>query len=51
LRSRSSLAAAVATLIAQGRTNPEIAAALVLSPYTVQDHVKNQFEKTGVSSL
>jgi DNA-binding CsgD family transcriptional regulator len=40
----------VATLIAQGRSNPEIAEALVLSPYTVQDHIKNLFEKTGVSS-
>ncbi len=40
----------IATLIAQGRTNPEIAEALVLSPYTVQDHIKSLFEKTGVSS-
>ena len=40
----------VATMLAQGLTNPEIADALVLSPYTVQDHVKNLFEKTGVSS-
>ncbi len=40
----------IATLIAQGRTNPEIADALVLSPYTVQDHIKSLFEKTGVSS-
>ncbi len=40
----------VATLLAQGRSNPEIAEALVLSPYTVQDHIKNLFEKTGVSS-
>jgi DNA-binding CsgD family transcriptional regulator len=40
----------VATLIAQGRSNPEIAEALVLSPYTVQDHIKNLFEKTGVGT-
>jgi DNA-binding CsgD family transcriptional regulator len=40
----------IATLLAQGLTNSEIADALVLSPYTVQDHVKNLFEKTGVSS-
>jgi DNA-binding CsgD family transcriptional regulator len=40
----------IATLIAQGLTNPEIAASLVLSPYTVQDHIKSLFEKTGVSS-
>jgi DNA-binding CsgD family transcriptional regulator len=35
----------VATLIAQGRTNPEIAEALVLSPYTVQDHIKKLFRE------
>jgi DNA-binding CsgD family transcriptional regulator len=40
----------VATLIAQGRSNPEIAEALVLSPYTVQDHIKSLFEKTGVGA-
>ena len=37
-------------LLAQGRTNPEIAETLVLSPYTVQDHIKSLFEKTSVSS-
>ena len=42
--------AEIATLIAQGLTNPEIARRLVLSPYTVQDHVKSLFEKTGVAS-
>jgi DNA-binding CsgD family transcriptional regulator len=40
----------VATLIARGLTNPEIAEALVLSPHTVSDHVKSLFEKLGVSS-
>jgi DNA-binding CsgD family transcriptional regulator len=40
----------IAILLAQGLTNPEIARRLVLSPYTVQDHTKSLFEKTGVSS-
>jgi DNA-binding NarL/FixJ family response regulator len=40
----------VAALLAQGCSNSEIAAALVVSPYTVQDHIKSLFEKTGVSS-
>jgi DNA-binding NarL/FixJ family response regulator len=40
----------VAALLAQGLSNAEIAAAMVVSPYTVQDHVKSLFEKTGVSS-
>jgi DNA-binding CsgD family transcriptional regulator len=40
----------VAVLLARGLTNPEIAATLVLSPYTVQDHIKSLFEKTDVSS-
>jgi len=40
----------VATLLAQGLSNTEIAAKLLLSPFTVQDHIKKLFEKTGVSS-
>jgi DNA-binding CsgD family transcriptional regulator len=40
----------IATLLAQGLSNAEIAEALVLSPYTVQDHIKSLFEKTQVGS-
>ena len=40
----------VATLVARGLTNPEIAQALVLSPHTVQDHIKSLFEKLDVGS-
>jgi DNA-binding CsgD family transcriptional regulator len=40
----------IAGLLAAGLTNPEIAARLVLSPYTVQDHIKSLLEKTNVSS-
>jgi DNA-binding CsgD family transcriptional regulator len=40
----------VAVLLAQGLSNPEIATELTLSLYTVQDHVKSLFEKTGVAS-
>jgi DNA-binding CsgD family transcriptional regulator len=40
----------VATLLARGLATPEIAETLVLSPHTVQDHVKSLFEKVGVSS-
>jgi DNA-binding CsgD family transcriptional regulator len=40
----------VATLIARGLSNPEIAEALVLSPHTVNDHVKSLFEKLDVAS-
>ena len=40
----------VATLLARGLTNPEIAEALCLSPHTVQDHTKSLFEKLGVGS-
>ncbi len=40
----------VATLIARGLSNAEIAAALVLSSHTVEDHTKALFEKVGVRS-
>jgi DNA-binding CsgD family transcriptional regulator len=40
----------VATLVARGLTNPEIATTLVLSPHTVGDHVKSLFEKMGVAT-
>ena len=40
----------IAGLLAAGLTNPAIAERLVLSPYTVQDHIKSLFEKTDVSS-
>lgn len=40
----------VATLLARGLTNPVIAEALVLSPHTVQDHIKSLFEKLDVGS-
>jgi DNA-binding CsgD family transcriptional regulator len=40
----------IAALLARGLSNAEIAAELVLSPYTVQDHVRSLFEKTGVGS-
>jgi DNA-binding NarL/FixJ family response regulator len=40
----------VIELVADGRTNREIAAALVLSPRTIDRHVSRIFEKLGVSS-
>jgi DNA-binding CsgD family transcriptional regulator len=40
----------VATLLASGLSNADIAATLVLSPHTVQDHIKSLYEKLGVAS-
>lgn len=40
----------VATLLARGLPNAEIAEKLVLSHYTVQDHVKSLYDKVGVTS-
>jgi DNA-binding CsgD family transcriptional regulator len=40
----------VATLLARGLSRAEIAETLVVSPYTVEDHVKNLYEKLGVAS-
>jgi DNA-binding CsgD family transcriptional regulator len=39
-----------ATLLARGLSKAETAETLVLSPHTVQDHVKNLYEKVGVNS-
>jgi DNA-binding CsgD family transcriptional regulator len=38
----------VLTLVAQGRSNDEVAAALVVSISTVKTHINNLFSKTGV---
>jgi DNA-binding CsgD family transcriptional regulator len=40
----------VATFLARGLSRAEIAEALVLSPHTVEDHVRSLYEKIGVAS-
>ena len=42
--------ARVAVLIGSGRSGPETAAMLGISPSTVKTHLKRCFEKTGVHS-
>jgi DNA-binding CsgD family transcriptional regulator len=40
----------VADLVMRGQSNAQVSAALSITPYTVQDHLKAIFEKVGVHS-
>jgi len=40
----------IARLVVEGRTNPEVAAALFISPRTVEWHLRRIFAKVGVRS-
>jgi DNA-binding CsgD family transcriptional regulator len=42
--------ARIVSLVAEGRTNKQVAAALYLSPKTVEGHLRNVFRKLGVHS-
>jgi DNA-binding CsgD family transcriptional regulator len=38
----------VAELVADGRTNSEVATALIMSPHTVDTHLRHIFRKLGL---
>jgi DNA-binding CsgD family transcriptional regulator len=40
----------VADLVMRGQSNAQVSAALSITPYTVQDHLKAIFEKVGVTT-
>lgn len=40
----------VATLVAQGLTNPQVAAQMFISPHTVKFHLRQVFRKLGIGS-